>query len=90
MEGIMLPKRNNSTKGYFKETGVRQEQVYNNQKVIVDECSFTKLKEFNPTSRDHIGWAFMTWRGWKPDTFTDTGRPKIDEGVLMGIATTRS
>jgi len=85
--GIMLPKRNNSTKGYFKETGVQQEQIYNNLKVLVDECSFTKLKEFNPTSRDHIGWAFMTWRGWKPDSFTDTGRPKIDEGILMGIDT---
>jgi DNA polymerase I len=29
----------------------------------------------------------MTWRGWKPETFTDTGRPKIDEGILMGIDT---
>ena len=53
----------------------------------IKDATFTKLKEFNPTSRDHIGWAFMTWRGWKPDTFTDTGRPKIDEGILMGIDT---
>lgn len=53
----------------------------------IKDAPFTKLKEFNPTSRDHIGWAFMTWRGWKPDTFTDTGRPKIDEGILMGIDT---
>ena len=51
------------------------------------DAPFTKLKEFNPTSRDHIGWAFMTWRGWKPEVFTDTGRPKIDEGILMGIDT---
>jgi hypothetical protein len=36
-------------------------------------------------SRDHIGWAFMTWRGWKPEAFTDTGRPKIDEGILDGF-----
>ena len=53
----------------------------------IKDAPLTKLKEFNPTSRDHIGWAFMTWRGWKPDAFTDTGRPKIDEGVLMGIDT---
>jgi DNA polymerase I-like protein with 3'-5' exonuclease and polymerase domains len=53
----------------------------------IKDAPFTKLKEFNPTSRDHIGWAFMTWRGWKPETFTDTGRPKIDEGILMGIDT---
>ena len=51
------------------------------------DAPFTKLKEFNPTSRHHIAWAFMTWRGWKPDQFTDTGTPKIDEGILMGIDT---
>jgi DNA polymerase I-like protein with 3'-5' exonuclease and polymerase domains len=70
--GTMIPKRNNSTKGYFEGAG------------------FTKLKEFNPTSRDHIGWAFMTWRNWKPEVFTDTGRPKIDEGVLQAIDTTEA
>jgi DNA polymerase I-like protein with 3'-5' exonuclease and polymerase domains len=53
----------------------------------IKDAPFTKLKEFNPTSRDHIGWAFMTWRGWKPEVFTDTGRPKIDEGILQGIGT---
>jgi DNA polymerase-1 len=53
----------------------------------IKDATFTKLKEFNPTSRDHIGWAFMTWRGWQPEVFTDTGRPKIDEGILMGIDT---
>ena len=53
----------------------------------IKDAPFTKLKEFNPTSRDHIGWAFMTWRGWKPEVFTDTGRPKIDEGVLQSIDT---
>jgi DNA polymerase-1 len=59
----------------------------NQTRGYIKDAPFTKLKEFNPTSRDHIGWAFMTWRGWKPETFTDTGRPKIDEGVLMGIDT---
>lgn len=59
----------------------------NSTRGYIKDASFTKLKEFNPTSRDHIGWAFMTWRGWKPEVFTDTGRPKIDEGVLLGIDT---
>ena len=59
----------------------------NSTRGYIKDAVFTKLKEFNPTSRDHIGWAFMTWRGWKPDVFTDTGRPKIDEGVLLGIDT---
>lgn len=67
--GTMIPKRNNSTKGYF------------------EGAEFTKLKEFNPTSRQHIAWAFATWRGWKPEQFTDTGAPKIDEGVLQSINT---
>lgn len=62
----------------------------NSTRGYIKDAAFTKLKEFNPTSRDHIGWAFMTWRGWKPETFTDTGRPKIDEGVLMGIDTEES
>jgi DNA polymerase I-like protein with 3'-5' exonuclease and polymerase domains len=53
----------------------------------IKDAPFTKLKEFNPTSRDHIGWAFMTWRNWKPEVFTDTGRPKIDEGILQSIGT---
>jgi DNA polymerase I-like protein with 3'-5' exonuclease and polymerase domains len=53
----------------------------------IKDAPFTKLKEFNPTSRDHIGWAFMTWRDWKPEVFTDTGRPKIDEGILQSIGT---
>jgi DNA polymerase I-like protein with 3'-5' exonuclease and polymerase domains len=59
----------------------------NSTRGYIKDAAFTKLKEFNPTSRDHIGWAFMTWRGWKPEAFTDTGRPKIDEGVLMSIDT---
>ena len=67
--GIMTPKRNNKTKGYF------------------EGASFTKLKEFNPTSRQHIAFAFATWRDWKPEQFTDTGAPKIDEGVLQSIDT---
>jgi DNA polymerase I-like protein with 3'-5' exonuclease and polymerase domains len=59
----------------------------NQNRGYVKDAPFTKLKEFNPTSRHHIGWAFMTWRGWKPDQFTDTGTPKIDEGILMGLDT---
>jgi DNA polymerase I-like protein with 3'-5' exonuclease and polymerase domains len=62
----------------------------NQTKGYVKDAPFTKLKEFNPTSRHHIGWAFMTWRGWKPEQFTDTGTPKIDEGILMGLDTTEA
>lgn len=46
-----------------------------------------KIKDFNPTSREHIAWAFKTHRGWEPTEFTNTGRAQIDETVLDGIGT---
>ena len=51
-------------------------------------ASMCRLKEFNPTSRQHIAWAFQTFRGWEPTERTDTGKPKIDERVLQGMGTT--
>lgn len=53
----------------------------------VEGAPFTKLADFNPTSRDHIAWVFQTWRDWVPEEFTDTGKPRIDETVLKGIGT---
>ena len=31
----------------------------------IEGCTFTKLKELNPTSRDHISWILQTFHGWK-------------------------
>jgi len=56
----------------------------------IKDAAFTKLVEFNPTSRDHIAWAFKTWRDWQPEEFTDTGRAKIDESVLLSMDTDES
>jgi DNA polymerase I-like protein with 3'-5' exonuclease and polymerase domains len=56
----------------------------------IKDASYTKLVEFNPTSRDHIAWAFKTFRGWKPEEFTDTGRARIDETVLLALDTEES
>ena len=53
----------------------------------VEGAPFTKLIDFNPTSRDHIAWVFQTWRDWQPEEFTDTGKPKIDESVLLAVDT---
>jgi len=50
-------------------------------------CTFTRLKEFNPTSRDHIAWVMQQHYGWKPTQFTDKGKPVIDEVVLKDIGT---
>ena len=47
----------------------------------------SKLTQFNPTSRDHIAWAFKTFRGWEPTEFTATGKAKIDETTLEAVGT---
>ena len=50
-------------------------------------ASFTKLKELNPTSRDHIAWILTTHHGWTPLLTTSTGKAVIDETVLKDIGT---
>lgn len=50
-------------------------------------CSFTRIKDLNPTSRDHIAWVMKTFYGWEPNQFTDKGKATIDEVVLNDIGT---
>jgi DNA polymerase I-like protein with 3'-5' exonuclease and polymerase domains len=50
-------------------------------------CAFTRLKDLNPTSRDHIAWVMKEFYGWKPTQFTDKGKATIDEVVLTEIGT---
>jgi len=58
----------------------------NSTQGYVKGASLTRLKEFNPTSRDHIAWILQTFYGWKPTSLTATGKPIIDEVVLTEIA----
>ncbi len=53
----------------------------------VEGAPLTKLKELNPTSRDHIAWILQTHYGWIPSLMTSTGKPVIDETVLKDIGT---
>ena len=53
----------------------------------VEGAPMCRLKEFSPTSRQHIAWAFQTFRDWEPTERTDAGKPKIDESVLSSIGT---
>jgi DNA polymerase I-like protein with 3'-5' exonuclease and polymerase domains len=48
-------------------------------------ASFCKLKELNPTSRDHISWLLTTHYGWNPTSLTSTGKAIVDETVLKAI-----
>ena len=51
----------------------------------VEGSPFCKLKEFSPSSRDHIAWILQTHYQWKPTQLTATGKPIIDETVLSKI-----
>ena len=54
----------------------------------VQGATFTRLKELNPTSRDHIAWILETFYKWKLTKKTPTGKPIIDEIVLKEIVAT--
>ena len=53
----------------------------------VKDAPLTRLKELNPTSRDHIAWILQTFHGWNPTQKTPTGKPIIDEPILKEIGT---
>ena len=53
----------------------------------VNGAEFQRLKELNPTSRDHIAWLLQTHYGWTPLLTTLTGKPVIDETVLKELGT---
>ena len=53
-------------------------------------ATFTRLKEFSPTSRDHIAWVMEKLHGWEPDKKTKAGKTAIDETVLKDIGTGES
>ena len=53
----------------------------------VNGAELQRLKELNPTSRDHISWILQTHYGWTPISITSTGKAVIDEVVLKDIGT---
>ena len=59
----------------------------NRTKGYVAGATFTKLKDLNPTSRDHIAWILKTHYDWQPSSLTNSGKAVIDETVLKDIGT---
>ena len=59
----------------------------NGKQGYIEGSTFTRLKEFNPVSRDHISWILQIHCGWTPELLTSTGKPVIDETVLREIGT---
>jgi DNA polymerase-1 len=45
---------------------------------------YQKYEDFNPNSTEHITYAMSKLYGWKPESFTPTGKAKCDESVLEG------
>lgn len=60
------PKVNNAKLGYTKGVTVKK----------------SKTVDFNPSSRDHIADRLINLYGWKPEVFTEGGKPQVDEVVL--------
>jgi DNA polymerase I-like protein with 3'-5' exonuclease and polymerase domains len=63
---VFTPKRDNKKQGYTAD------------------APFTRveLTTFNPTSRDQIGDRLTKLYGWKPEEYTDGGKPKVDESTI--------
>jgi DNA polymerase I-like protein with 3'-5' exonuclease and polymerase domains len=70
-DGILVPKRDNKTRGYKKGVPVQK----------------FKTVTFNPGSRDHVANRLQAVRGWKPRAkdYTAGGKPKVDADVLKRL-----
>ena len=53
----------------------------------VEGCEIQRLKELNPTSRDHIAWILTSHYGWTPSSISSNGKPVVDEIILKDIGT---
>lgn len=60
-------------------------------------ATFSKLKDFSPTSRQDVAWVLQTFSNWIPQNYTKSTSkknklpvPEINEGVLKEIGTKES
>ena len=67
-----------------RKADIEQELQDTFEPTFVELKTKTKTIPFNPASRQQIADRLMK-RGWKPEVFTDSGDPKVDETVLAGI-----
>jgi len=69
----------------FVDGGLFTPRRKDSSRGYVEGATMCRLKELNPNSRDHIAWVLQNHLGWKPDEFTESGKPKVDETVLSKI-----
>ena len=59
----------------------------NKRQGYVEGATFTRLKDFNPSSRDHIAWILQNYDNWKPTSQTSSGKVMVDETTLKNHGT---
>ena len=65
----------------FTTKGAARKARFKDAEIVAGPLK-TKTHLFNPGSRDQIADRLIAKYGWKPDKFTDGGKPEISEGVL--------
>jgi len=56
----------------------------------VEGATFQRLKDFNPSSREHIAWILKQHDNFTSSAATSTGKDSIDETILSAHGTTLS
>ena len=59
----------------------------NKRQGYVEGATFTRLKDFNPASRDHVAWILTNYDNFQSQTTTTSGKMKIDETTLKNHGT---
>ena len=59
----------------------------NKRQGYVEGATFQRLKDFNPSSRDHIAWILQNYDNWKPTSQTLSGKVMVDETTLKNHGT---
>ena len=59
----------------------------NKRQGYVEGATFQRLKDFNPSSRDHIAWILQNYDAWKPTSQTLSGKVMVDETTLKNHGT---
>jgi DNA polymerase I-like protein with 3'-5' exonuclease and polymerase domains len=69
----------------FVDGGIFTPKRNDSSRGYVAGAAMCRLMDLNPNSRDHIAWVLQNTLEWKPEEFTNTGKPKVDETVLSKI-----
>jgi DNA polymerase-1 len=99
-KALFVPKKVNAEVGYWGDEWATEVPVTKDGQPVYDKKGVLKVKvkkhfkgyqstkikqvEFNPASRDHIA-RVLQLQGWKPEKFTNGGKPQIDEETVESI-----